>query len=78
MFVFSDTQGIGWLYALIVYETNVLSAGGTTVDKVRPINVYTDIEKLGLRDDPSLLCTCDSYLANPLLANGTLYTIIPE
>jgi len=56
----------------------VQSGGGTIVDKERPINVYHEILTLGLRDDPSLLCSCDSYLANPLLANGKLYTIIPE
>ena len=78
MFVFSDKPSIGPFYTSIVYELRVQSGGGTIVDKERPINVYHEILTLGLRDDPSLLCTCDSYLANPLLGNGKLYTIIPE
>ena len=79
MFVFSDKpSGAGAFNRAFDYQTKTLSGGGIIVDTSRAIIESNAILNIGLRDDPSLLCTCDAYLANPLLANGTLYTIIPE
>jgi len=74
--LFSNT--FGSLLAPTDYWTTIESGGGTVADKNRSLIVYVEIDSLNLRGEVSLLCTCDAYLANPLLANGTLYTLIPE
>ncbi len=66
------------LYGIKYYENRVEESAGTFSAPGRAQTVYNEIQDLGLRSNPSLLCACDAYNANPLLANGTLYTIIPE
>ena len=78
MFVFDKPSGSGAFSRAFDYQTKTLSSGGIIADTSRAIIESNAILNLGLRDDPSLLCTCDAYSGSALLSSGKLYTIIPE
>ena len=68
-----------YLRQYLIYLASTQSAGADA-PPLKAIDHGTQVELdfSRIRSVPTLLCTCDAYLANPLLANGTLYTIIPE
>jgi hypothetical protein len=75
----SSIGTLPFLRPYLDYITSIQSDGADTPPlKAIEHGTQVELDFSRIRSVPTLLCTCDVYLANPLLANGKLYTIIPE
>ena len=71
-------NNVGAFVPAVTYYSRVIDfgAGGTIAVPGRAINIYLDFTSG--KTSPSLLCACDAYYSNALLAQGKLFNIIPE